>query len=264
MTVTNNGPTLDPGPISVSDNLPVSLIPVTAGGPGVTCGILLQLVTCTSDAPLGVDASLTVTIVADVLPSAYPSVTNVAVVSTASTETDLSNNTATDTATVTPLVRLALVKTLGETSLGSATWLLTVTNLGPNDTVQPIVVVDQLPAGLTYVSATGNGWVCTHASGRVECTYAASLAVGAAAPVITLVTAVTAPPGTSIVNTATVSGGGPEVPSVTDDAQVVVPAPLPATGSSSGSLLQVGMMLGLFGVLLLVVSRLRRPRRVAA
>ena len=220
VTVTNNGPTLDPGPISISDNLPVSLIPVTAGGPGVTCGILLQLVTCTSDAPLGVDASLTVTIVADVLPSAYPSVTNVALVSTASTETDLSNNTATDTATVTPLVRLALVKTLGETALGSATWLLTVTNLGPNNTVQPIVVVDQLPVGLTYVSATGNGWVCTHASGRVECTYAASLAVGAAAPVITLVTAVTAPPGTSIVNTATVSGGGPEVPSVTDDAQV--------------------------------------------
>ena len=95
VTVTNNGPTLDPGPISISDNLPVSLVPVTAGGPGVTCGILLQLVTCTSDVPLGVDASLTVTIVADVLPSAYPSVTNVALVSTASTETDLSNNTAT-------------------------------------------------------------------------------------------------------------------------------------------------------------------------
>jgi uncharacterized repeat protein (TIGR01451 family) len=218
-------------------------------------------VTCTSGAPLGVGESLTVTIVADVLPSAYPSVTNVALVSTVSTETDLTNNSATDRATVTPLVRLALVKTLGETSIGTATWLLTVTNLGPNDTVDPIVVVDQLPAGLTYISATGTGWVCTESAGRVTCTYAASLAVGAAAPVITLVTAVTAPPGTSIVNTASVSGGGPEVPSVTDDAQVVVPAPLPATGSSSGGLLQLGMMLGLFGALLLVVSRLRRPRR---
>jgi uncharacterized repeat protein (TIGR01451 family)/LPXTG-motif cell wall-anchored protein len=260
---TNAGPTPDPGPVVISDNLPDSLRPVAATSSDASCGIVLQTVLCTRNTPLEVGATVTVRIVADVLPTASPSVTNVAVVSTSSTETDLSNNRATDTATVAPLVRLELVKTLGSSSVGSATWLMTVTNRGPNDTVQPIVLVDELPAGLAYVSASGMGWVCSHASQRVECTFAASLAAGAAAPVITLVTTVTASPGSSIVNVATVNGGGPDVPSVVDEAQLVVPAPLPSTGSSSGDVLQVAMLLGLFGALLLVVSRRRRPVRLA-
>jgi uncharacterized repeat protein (TIGR01451 family) len=264
IVVTNDGPTPDPGPVVISDALPDSLRPVAATSTDASCGIVLQTVLCTRNAPLPVGGTVTARIVADVLPAAYPSVTNVALVSTSSTETNLSNNTATDTATVAPLVRLALVKTLGSAAIGSATWLMTVTNLGPNATVQPIVLVDELPAGLTYVSASGMGWVCTHASSRVECTYAASLAVGASAPVVTLVTTVTASPGASIVNAATVNGGGPDVPSVSDDARLAVPAPLPSTGSSSGSLLQVGMMLGLFGVLMLVISRLRRPARMSS
>jgi uncharacterized repeat protein (TIGR01451 family) len=264
IVVTNDGPTPDPGPVVISDALPDSLRPVAATSTDASCGIVLQTVLCTRNTPLPVGGTVTARIVADVLPTAYPSVTNVALVSTSSTETNLSNNTATDTATVAPLVRLALVKTLGSAAIGSATWLMTVTNLGPNATVQPIVLVDELPAGLTYVSASGMGWVCTHASGRVECTYAASLAVGAVAPVVTLVTTVTASPGASIVNAATVNGGGPDVPSVSDDARLVVSAPLPSTGSSSGSLLQVGMMLGLFGVLMLVLSRLRRPGRTSS
>ena len=57
----------------------------------------------------------------------------------------------------------------------------------------------------------------------------------------------TAPPGRSIVNMATVNGGGPEVPSVVDEAQVVVPGAVAGYGLVQRRLHQVAMMLGLFG-----------------
>ena len=262
VTVTNQGPTADPGPVTISDDLPDSLTPVSASGPGVTCAILLQLVSCSADNTLEVGGSLTVTIVADVLATAYPSVTNTAVVGTPSTETDLTNNRATDVATVEPLIGLALVKTLGGTNAGVANWVLSVTNLGPNATVEPIVVVDQLPVGLAYVSASGFGWICSESAGRVECSYAEVLEAGATAPPISLVTNITAPAGTTVVNTATASGGGPEVPSVTDGAELTVPAlpstSLPTTGGSNGGIVQLAMMLGLLGLVLLAMSKLRR------
>ncbi len=262
LIVTNQGPTADPGPVTISDDIPDSLRPVSAGGPGVTCAILLQLVSCSADTTLEVGGSLTVTIVADVLATAYPSVTNTAVVGTPSTETDLTNNRATDVAEVEPLIALTLVKTLAQSSAGVANWLLSVTNLGPNATVEPIVVVDQLPAGLTYVSASGLGWVCSESAARIECSYADTLAVGATAPPISVVTNITAPAGTTVVNTATAGGGGPQVPSVTDGAQVMVPARPPtdlaSTGSSNGGVVQLAMMVGLLGLLLLWMSKLRR------
>ena len=39
-------------------------------------------------------------------------------------------------------------------------------------------MTDALPAGLTYVSATGMGWTCNAVSNTVTCTYTANLAVG--------------------------------------------------------------------------------------
>src|SRR5207244_12810091 len=63
-------------------------------------------------------------------------------------------------------------------------------------------VTDTLPAGVTFVSASGTGWTCSQSGGIVTCTRA-SLAVGAA-PAITIV--VTAPnEGGTLTNTASVS-----------------------------------------------------------
>ncbi|HXA17358.1 MAG TPA: IPTL-CTERM sorting domain-containing protein, partial [Thermoanaerobaculia bacterium] len=64
--------------------------------------------------------------------------------------------------------------------------------------------VDTLPAGSTFVSASGTGWVCNNVSGTVTCTVA-SLPLGAA-PVINLT--FNAPPvvtAGTLSNTATVS-----------------------------------------------------------
>jgi uncharacterized repeat protein (TIGR01451 family) len=84
------------------------------------------------------------------------------------------------------------------------TYNLTVANAGP-DTATLVSVTDTLPPGVTFLSASGSGWTCNHASGQVVCTRA-SLPVGTA-PNITI--QVTAPPTAGTINnSAVVTGGG--------------------------------------------------------
>lgn len=88
----------------------------------------------------------------------------------------------------------------------NGTYLLTVTNNGPQDMSGTIQVVDTLPAGLGYVSGTGTGWTCTWNAPDATCSYVGSVANGASAPPITLVVAVDAGATGTITNTASVSG----------------------------------------------------------
>jgi uncharacterized repeat protein (TIGR01451 family) len=83
------------------------------------------------------------------------------------------------------------------------TYTLAVSNAGPSP-ANTVSVTDTLPAGSTFVSATGSGWTCNNVAGVVTCTVA-TLPVGAA-PVISL--SIVAPPVVSagtLSNTATVS-----------------------------------------------------------
>ena len=104
----------------------------------------------------------------------------------------LANNTDTDTATVTTSADLAIAKThSGPVVAGQdATYTLDVTNHGPSVSIAPITVVDTLPAGSTFVSAAGTGWVCTPGTGTVSCTSSTDLAPGAAAPQIVVAVAI--------------------------------------------------------------------------
>ena len=96
-------------------------------------------------------------------------------------------------------------------------YTLTVRNTGDAPTQGTVTVVDQLPAGLSYVSATGTNWSCAAAGTTtitVTCTRTAGIAAGASTDVISLTVGVattagvgTTPPN-SLTNTATVSGGG--------------------------------------------------------
>ena len=64
-------------------------------------------------------------------------------------------------------------------------------------------MTDELPAGVTYGGASGDGWSCNHAGGTVTCTRP-NLGLGVA-PSIAIT--VTAPEDRgTITNTATVSG----------------------------------------------------------
>jgi uncharacterized repeat protein (TIGR01451 family) len=117
---------------------------------------------------------------------------------------------------------LSIVKsTAAPVAFGSnpITYTLAVTNNGPSS-ANTVSVVDTLPAGSTFVSASGTGWTCNNVAGTVTCTVP-SLPVGAA-PVISLT--FNAPPVASagtLSNTATVS-------SATTD-------PTPANNSSTST-----------------------------
>ncbi len=102
---------------------------------------------------------------------------------------------------------LALTKafTGAATAAGTATWTLTVTNLGTDASADAIVVTDQLPTALAFVSGSGNGFSCSAVARAVTCTRATGLAPAASAS-FSLVTSYSVATA-DIQNSATVSGG---------------------------------------------------------
>ena len=262
LTVTNAGPTPDPGPITITDPLPTGLSFVSGGADGWDCSAAGALVTCVRTGALGVGASTALPLVVDVLPSAVPSVVNVATVSTPSEETSVDNNTATDPGDVDPLVELGLLKQLGSFDAAAlrATWILSVTNNGPNASRDAIVVTDVLPSGLAFVSASGTGWACDVSGRTVTCVYAASLPVGGTVA-FELVTDVTAAEGETVVNEAELSGNvDPNPDNDHSSAQVEVPngGTLPRTGADAVAWGLLGLVLLALGVAVVGTTR-RRP-----
>jgi len=111
LTVTNLGPTEDPGPIVITDVLPSGLSHVSASGTGAACDVSGQTVTCTADDALAVDEKLTVDLRVRVGSGAYPEVTNVATVTTPTEQlpgSDLSDST-TDPVAADPLATTGAV-----------------------------------------------------------------------------------------------------------------------------------------------------------
>ena len=107
-----------------------------------------------------------------------------------------------------PVADLAISKTHGGNfTVGqNGVYTLSVNNNGPSTETGTITVTDTLPAGLSYVSATGTGWTCGAVSQDVTCTHAGPLANGASLPDITLTVGVAAAAQPSVTNTATVAG----------------------------------------------------------
>ena len=118
------------------------------------------------------------------------------------------------------------------------TYTVAVTNAGP-DAATTVSVTDTLPAGVTFASATGTGWMCGEAAGVVTCTRP-TLAVGPA-PDITI--GVTVDVGTTGLITNTV-----DVAATTAD-------PTPGNDSTTeGTTVMVGVpTIGELGLALLLV-----------
>ncbi len=210
ITVTNSGGTASSGTVTVTDTLPAGLTPGAATGTGWTCNTAGQTVTCTRSDALGGGASYPViSVPVTVAPNSALSLTNTATVS-GGNDSNTGNNSASDPTNINGVADLTIAKThSGNFTRGAAgSYTVTVSNAGGAATSGTVTVSDTLPAGLSYVSATGTGWTCGAAGQIVTCTRATALAASASYPAITVNVNVLQTAGASVTNTAAVSGGG--------------------------------------------------------
>ena len=178
-----------------------------------------------------------------------------------------------------------------------ALYTIDVTNNGPASETHA-VVTDVVPAGLTFVSATGTGWSCTTALRTVTCVNDSVVAAGGVYPTITLAVTITGAAGTPITNKAVVAGDGIDIDlsnnesSVTRTptavtvlgtvvtaplttvarlttiapvvlaAQPVTPSALPKTGASSRVFLALALGLLAFGLGAIEFTNARQIRRI--
>ena len=266
LTVRNNGPTEAPGTFTVTDTLPTGLIPVSAArvGGSAVCTLTPHTVLCRITGPLANRAAVTIDVVVQVAPAAYPHVTNSAKVAGEATDPLADNNSASTTNDVTPATGLTVSKSVvgsGVDADGNLVWAIEVSNSGPNPTLAPTTVIDTLPAGLTYVSADADGWTCAAGAGTVTCTYPDPIPVGGTVS-FRLTTKVSAAPGTELTNHVAISvkdvNNGPQA-----DSGVTVPQPppsgsLPNTGYPADTSLRWAGLLLLAGLALIVLGRRRR------
>jgi uncharacterized repeat protein (TIGR01451 family) len=213
ITVTNNGPDTatnatwtDPLP----PNTTFTSLTQDTGPAATTCSTpppnINGTVTCSwNTLPSSTPAQFTLTITA----GNTASVTNTANVSASEFDPNTNNNTASATTTITPSADMTITKS-GPSSITQGTdinYTISIHNNGPTNAAN-VVVSDTYPANTTFVSATpasGPAGSCTPGPTSVSCTFA-SFPFNATAN-ITLVLHVsnTAPNGSSIANTATVS-----------------------------------------------------------
>lgn len=240
--VTNQGPTADLGPITVTDTLPNGLTFNSGTGTGWSCSAVGQVLTCTRTGSLGMDASSTVSVKVNVLASAAPGVTNSATVSTPSEDVDPSNNTDEDPTIVQSVSGLSIQKDAISFTGTAAKYRITVANNGPSTTTTQIIIKDQLPAQLTYVASDGYFWACGAVGQTLTCTNDQPLTVGSSTSVV-ISTSVKAGATGTIKNVATVSGGNTDqVATATDDAVINVPEKLAHTGASILGTLILGLV----------------------
>ena len=194
IVVTNDGPSSVVG-ASVVDNLPSTLMNATwscAAGSGASCGTPSGSGSVSTTVDLASGSSATFTVNATVDQAALPgALSNTATIDTPSGTSDPTptNNSATDTDTVVPVVDLAVTKTDFKTTAvaGSQTsYTITVTNAGPSAVVGASIVdtfgTKLLNATWTCsVSPSTTPNSCSAASGTGNVNSPVTLASGAAA-----------------------------------------------------------------------------------
>jgi uncharacterized repeat protein (TIGR01451 family) len=213
ITIRNAGGTASQGAVTMTDVVPSGLTARAAAGGGWSCSIASPSVTCTRTDALTAGVTWpTIELTVDVSPDALDLV-NTAIVSGGGDGVP-GNNTATDPTTVTRGPQLMITKrhptpvTQGQDVLP---FTVTVGNNGGASTVGLVTITDTLPEGLTPVSTATSGWDCAVAGQTVTCSRSDALRPGAEFPAITLNASVSGN-AASVVNVATVTGGGDTTP----------------------------------------------------
>lgn len=205
--VTNHGG-LDAANVVVTHRLPPGNVAFqSATGIGWTCGATGQIVTCTRTTLLvGAAPSIAVKVMT---PPTGGAIETSASVDSTTPDPDSSNDDANlSTMVLTPAdLAIAIADSPDPVAAGGAlSYAITVGNAGPGISTG-LTVLDSLPSGVGFVSASGTGWSCSAVDQNVTC----ATAMLAASATSTITLAVTAPPsGGTLTNAASVSAMTPD------------------------------------------------------
>lgn len=206
ITVSNLANVVTNASIYLTDTLPLGATFVNASGEGWSCQSSGGVVVCEHPGPLAGNSSLpTLTLIATSGMESFPTAYNRVDVATAG-DPNPANNVAERRTNLKSVTDIALSKShAGEFTVGSqGLYTLTVSNLGALPAAGPFTVVDTLPAGLSYVDASGSGWQCNPQGQTVSCSYNATLGFGSLPPLV-ITTAVEPGALGGVTNQATVS-----------------------------------------------------------
>lgn len=227
VTVRNAGPDTATGPFTVTepfnDPAPGGISNVTAAGTGWTCSntapVSCQRTSASDTLASGASfPAITVSYSVDSAVPAGTSLPNSASVTAHTYDPNAANNTGTATATVNASADVRISKTISSAGFlagAPASYQLTVTNLGPSAAAGPVTVDDPLPAGASFVSASGTGWSCDPIpagtiGATLHCSLAGPIAVGATPAAITVTVGLPASQTAAVSNTATVTASTPD------------------------------------------------------
>ncbi|MEO7731655.1 MAG: hypothetical protein ABIY55_11825, partial [Kofleriaceae bacterium] len=185
LTAFNDGSLPTTSAITVVDTLPAGLSFVSGSGAGWAVNEAGGIVTGTYATALAAGDSASFTLDVAVSGAAVPFVINTAVASTPG-DVGSGNDRYADSTRVFGVPDLQMVKrALGApfTVGGTATYALTVINVGSDATTAPITLTDTLAPGLLFLTGAGPGWIVNEALGTITASFASALAAGDSAAV---------------------------------------------------------------------------------
>ncbi len=269
LTITNGGPA-DADSVSLVDVLPVELTGVTyctgsgcdpTGGTAWSSPLDMGTLAAGETVIVRIGASVP----ADTTDGT--TLVNTATVSSATTEIDPSDDSVTISTTVSATADLAITLTGPATATAGEPagfdYVLTVTNGGPANQVGGFTVTDRLPDGLTFRPA-GSDPACNASGQDVTCLHVAGLSIDENVSFSVHVFLVqTAPVGSALSNSASVTSDGTTDPDPSNDTSVVlvtaitgaIPVP-PAPDTAFGSMTATfdAAQVGISAVLVLLVG----------
>lgn len=212
LNTVNNGPSAA-STVIMSDTLPAGFTGIAASGPGWTCGVSGQTVSCTlASYAAGTSSAITITATAPAsVPPAGLASSNTATIASATFDGVSSNDSSTVNFNINPLqadLSLTKSKTPNPVAQGSnMTSTIVIRNNGPLAATSPINMTDSLAPGESFVSASGTNWSCAHSGptpgGVVTCSYV-NIPAGVNSNPLTIIT--TATNTGSLGNTACTGG----------------------------------------------------------
>jgi uncharacterized repeat protein (TIGR01451 family) len=242
LTVRNVGTDSLSGPLTATVNLPAGLTYLGADSADFDCTALGQDVTCTDSDGIPSESREDIALEVGVTKPAAPGVTTGAQID-APGDSVAANDTADAPTTVTMIDAAVTMQHSGTFAVNAqSTFTINVENVGSANTISPVRIVDELPAGLAFNAGSGAGWTCGSAAQVVSCTQAIPLAAGAQASPLTIT--VTPAPGiggltvTNRVNVLT-TDDAENTNNLATDSVTIGPAPTQATPTTPQSTGQV-------------------------